>query len=105
MNCKHHKVLIPHTVKIALQEQVDYIAIKQGESLNARRWLAGIVKAISSLSKFPQRCSVAPENAEFGNDANFVIRHLIYKKSFRIVFTVVGNEVRVLSVRHSARET
>ncbi len=97
---KHHKVFIPDSVKVSLQKQMDYISIEQQEPLIAAKWLDGIVKAIQSLSKFPDRCPIAPENSCIDK---FVIRHLIYKKSFRVIFTVVKNEVRILSVRHGAR--
>lgn len=100
MKPKHHKVLIPNSVKIELREQSEYIALEQGNYCNAERWLDGITKAILSLEIFPERCAIAPENSYF---TNAEIRHLIYKKSFRIIFTIQKNEVMILSVRHSAR--
>jgi len=98
----HHKILIPDSVKLALQNQVDYISIDQQEPIIAARWLDGIIEAIHSLSHLPERCAIAPENSHFKKNSQ-IIRHLIYKKSFRIVFAVEKNEVRILSVRHGAR--
>ena len=103
MSTPHHKILIPHSVKIALQKQVDYIAIEQQEPLLAVRWLNGIVKAIQSLEKFPERCAIAPENYYLYKDTTLIIRNLIYKKTFRIIFIVIKNEVKILSIRHSAK--
>jgi plasmid stabilization system protein ParE len=99
---KHHKILIPDSVKLALQNQVDYIALEQQEPAIAIKWLGGIIEAINSLSNLPERCAIAPENARFKKNSQ-IIRHLIYKKSFRIIFTIEKNEVKILSVRHGAR--
>lgn len=101
---KNHKIFIADSVKVSLQKQVDYISFEQGEPLIAVRWIDGIMDAITSLSHFPHRCPIAPENFYVTKDSEIIIRHFIYKKSFRIIFTVVKNEVRVLSVKHAAQE-
>lgn len=104
MTKKHYKILIPRSVKLDLERQADYIISQRQESSIALKWLDGIIDAVNSLSEFPERFAIAPENSVYAaRGAKTVIRNLIYKKSFRVVFAVVGNEVRVLSVRHSAR--
>ena len=105
MHTKHYKILIPNSVKIALQKQIDYIAITQQQPLIALEWLDGIIKAIQSLEEFPNRCAIAPENEYLEQDLKTEIRHLIYKKSFRVIFIVRKNEVRILNVKHAARLT
>jgi len=65
----------------------------------ALRWYEGIMKAFRSLEKNPLRCPHAPESAFFEEE----IRQLIYGK-YRILFTVEGETVFVLRVRHSAQE-
>lgn len=103
MTAKHHKVLIPASVEAALKIQYNYILKEQFSPINANQWLDGIIKAIKSLEKFPSRCAIAPENYYVKKDAKIIIRHFIYKKTFRIIFTIVKNEVRILNVKHSAR--
>ncbi len=103
MNSKHYEVLIPKSVEIILQKQADYIMNEQHAPSIAAQWLEGIFEAIESLSRFPARCPIAPENLYVQKDSNIIIRHLIYKKSFRVIFTIVKNEVRILSAKHSAR--
>lgn len=102
MQVKHHKILIPNSVKISLRKQVDFIAIESGQLL-ALKWLDGIIEAIQSLAEFPERCAIAPENEYLGQDSTVEIRHLIYKKSFRVIFIVRKNEIRILSVKHASR--
>jgi plasmid stabilization system protein ParE len=65
----------------------------------ALRWYEGLMKAFRSLEKNPLRCPPAPESVFFEEG----IRQLIYGK-YRVLFTVEGETVYVLRVRHSARE-
>ena len=69
----------------------------------AARWFAGIVEAINSLDQFPVRCPLAPENEHFTQE----IRQLLYgprNDIYRILFTIQGDAVHVLHVRHGAQQ-
>lgn len=70
----------------------------QSESA-ALRWYEGLMKAFQSLGENPPRCPLAPESAFFEEE----IRRLVYSK-YRILFTVEGEKVFVLRVRHGAQE-
>lgn len=63
-------------------------------------WYDGLIEALRSLERSPLRCGSARENSFFEDD----IRQLIYGR-YRILFTVKGNTVYVLRVRHAARKT
>ena len=66
-------------------------------------WFHGVMAAIESLADYPTRCAPAPEAEEFDTP----IRHLLFGRSkhkYRIIFTVVDNNVHVLHIRHGARE-
>lgn len=102
MITKNYKVLISKTVKDILLKQADYIANQQQEPILALKWFEGIESAINSLRNFPERCPIAPENYYIKQNSKIVIRHLIYKKSSRVVFVIIKNEVRILNVKHSA---
>ena len=67
------------------------------------RWLEGLEAAIASLAEMPERCPVAPENKEF----SFEVRNLFYGLKphiYRILFTVEGDTVHILHIRHGRRE-
>jgi len=70
----------------------------------AVRWYIGISKAIQSLTANPLRCNVALENNRFP----FKLQELLYGQSkqnrHRILFTVEGDTIYVLHIRHSARD-
>jgi len=66
------------------------------------RWFMAIDEAISSLANFPERCPRAPETTRFP----FEVRQLIYGKTlhaYRILFTIRGETVHVLHIRHGRR--
>lgn len=59
--------------------------------------------ALNSLTESPERCGLAPENDAVEPE----IRQLLYGRRsgvYRALFTITGREVRVLHIRHAARE-
>lgn len=66
------------------------------------RWFLRLDDAIASLANNPARCPLAPENAS----VSFEMRQLLYGHKphiYRILFTIVGNVVYVLRIRHGRR--
>ena len=66
------------------------------------RWFLALEDAIASLAEFPRRCPLAPENAAFP----FEVRQLLYGRAphvYRILFTIEGETVYVLHIRHGRR--
>ena len=71
--------------------------------LTATAWLNRFEAALETLSQFPQRCALAPENALVAEE----IRQLIYGRrqgAYRALFTIVGHQVRVLHIRRAVRD-
>ena len=67
------------------------------------RWFQGLEDAMASLSELPQRCPVAPEDSGFP----FEVRHLLYGRKphvYRVLFTIQGDTVYVLHIRHGRRQ-
>lgn len=69
----------------------------------AERWYAGLNKAITALAKNPARFPVSEDDsAALGCEA----RILLYGRRrgvFRILYTISGDTVWVLRIRHSAQ--
>lgn len=76
-----------------------FLWIAEDSPINAIRWEQGLEQAIHSLEMMPERCTVAPEAAAF----NYTIRQLLYGH-YRVLFTIRGETVHVLHVRHGARD-
>lgn len=70
----------------------------------AERWYQGIRGAIAGLATSPERWAVAAERQQF----QYELRELHYglgsKRTHRVLFTVVGETVLVLTVRHAAQD-
>ena len=67
------------------------------------RWFLALDDAIASLSAFPERWALAPENER----SPFEIRQIVYGRKphlYRILFTIRGDVVYVLHVRHGRRK-
>ena len=66
--------------------------LAEGAGETGLRWWWGLRDAINSLTEFPGRCSLAPEDKIFP----FEVRHLLYgRKShvYRVIFRVMGDVV------------
>ena len=66
------------------------------------RWFLALEEAITSLSKLPERCTLAPESTCFP----FEVRQLLYGHKphvYRILFTIDADVVRILHIRHARR--
>ena len=65
-------------------------------------WYLALEDAIASLAEMPNRCSLAPENSR----VRFEMRQLLYGRRphvYRIMFTIRGETVHVLRIRHARR--
>jgi len=67
----------------------------------AGRWLNRFHEALQTLSERPERCSLAPENDAEEKE----IRQFVFGKrvgTFRVLFRIADEEVRVLHIRRAA---
>ncbi len=95
-------------VEISAQAESDVNAIlewllSQHAGDTGIRWDLALDNTIASLATFPERCSLAPETAHFP----FEVRQLFYGSKpnlYRILFTIEGDTVNVLHIRHGRRK-
>ena len=68
----------------------------------SRRWFWGFVEALNSLQENPTRCGLARENGLVTQE----IRQLLYgrHRTYRALYTVQGDVVIILAIRHAARQ-
>ena len=57
-----YDVIISSKAKQALDDHIQHIAIEKSEPINAARWLKKALDAVDTLTAFPNRCPIAPEN-------------------------------------------
>lgn len=68
----------------------------------ADRWFRELMNAIATLQEKPRRFSLAVEHQIFNEE----VRQLLHGKSkniYRVLFTIRGNTVYVLYVRHGSQ--
>jgi plasmid stabilization system protein ParE len=95
-------------VEISAQAESDADAIlewllAQHAGETGIRWFLALEDAIASLATFPERCALAAETAHFP----FEVRQLLYGRKthgYRILFTIDGDVVNVLHIRHGRRK-
>ncbi|BAY91415.1 MULTISPECIES: type II toxin-antitoxin system RelE/ParE family toxin [unclassified Tolypothrix] len=99
-----YKVEISPTA-VADIEQI-FLWMRESSVDIAHRWVRGCYEIMLTLEKFPKRCPMSPESDYMGIE----IRQLLYKKQFRILFTVneIPEEnsgiVRIHRVRHGSQD-
>jgi plasmid stabilization system protein ParE len=96
-------------VELSERAQADIAAIydwllSQQAGNAGERWFMALREAIASLSNLPTRCPVSPES----RDSRVEVRQLLYGRRphvYRILFSIEGDVVQVLHIRHSRRRT
>ena len=76
--------------------------LEQGAGEAGLRWFFKLEDAIASLADFPHRHPLAPESKEF----SFEVRQLVHGRKphqYRVLYTVDGDTVAVLHIRHGRR--
>jgi plasmid stabilization system protein ParE len=94
---KRFEVITVPRAERDIEEAFRWIA--EHAPLNAVGWVHGVRRAIQSLDFMPTRCVVSPESPVAGSE----VRQLVFG-NYRILFTVQGDTVYILHVRHAARE-
>jgi plasmid stabilization system protein ParE len=80
-----------------LDELLTYISARSPEG--AARLLARFEESLQTLQTNPSLAPLAPETSELEDD----VRHILFRtragRTYRALFTVVGDQVRVLRIR------
>lgn len=69
----------------------------------AERWYQRFVEAIASLKEHSQRCGLAREDSQFAFELRQLTFALAGRPTHRAVFTIQGEAVVVLTIRHLAQ--
>lgn len=96
MTPRYRVIILPRAHR-DLEAVYEWIALDAPET--AVRWFNRAADAIEALHAYPRRCPQTPEADGFGRE----IRQLRIG-AYRVLFEIDGETVRVLHVRHAARE-
>jgi plasmid stabilization system protein ParE len=96
-----YRVIVTPTADAEAMEAFRWYAERNPDA--AKRWHAGLSRALGGLADKPHRFPVSEEDsAALGRE----VRLLLYGRRrgvFRILYTISGDAVQVLRIRHSAR--
>ena len=93
------KYKVEFTYQAESEANAAYRWIANDAPSNALNWFEGLIQAIETLGSMPERCAIAPESEDIGQE----IRHLIYGK-YRVLFSIEDQTVFVLHIRHGAQK-
>ncbi|HWT80711.1 MAG TPA: type II toxin-antitoxin system RelE/ParE family toxin [Candidatus Methylomirabilis sp.] len=98
------RVVIQPRAERDIWAAAQWIEDQSASSAKALRWARGVRAKIATLKVHPKRCPVDPDSDAFGEE----VRVLLYGKrqgKYRILFSIRGDTVHVLTVRHAARRS
>lgn len=96
-----HRVFVTEEAKRNLRAAYLWAADRAPET--ALRWLSRFESELQSLSRSPERCPRAPEDSLVAAE----IRQFLFGRrsgAYRVLFTIVGDEVRILHIRRASRD-
>lgn len=97
-----YRVIVQPGAERDMRTAALWILARSKSSRAALRWVNGLRAKIATLKTTPQRCPVDPDSEAYGEE----VRVLLYGKRsgvHRVLFTIRGDMVYVLTVRHSAQ--
>ncbi len=80
-----------------------YLWLADRTEMHAPTWYNGLIEAIKTLEEMPFRCPRVPEEERVSGEE----RQLLYgatPHTYRVIFIVRDNTVRVIEIIHSARD-
>ena len=68
----------------------------------ATQWSIDARARIKTLSRFPERCAIAPESIHFNEPIRQMLIGSGNRGTYRVLFVIVKKSVRVVHVRHGS---
>ena len=95
-----HTVVLTEQAARELETAADWWSVHRS-SRQAGRWYSGFSDLITSLSHSPDRFSLAHEDPEFPYELRELHYGLGGRPTHRAIFTIMGDVVVVLTIRHA----
>ena len=95
-----HRLVIQPNALAELEAAYEWLQKRAPDA--AAKWFNGFVEALRQLKSAPESFGLVPDLHEMP----YPIRQLLYGKrqhKYRAFFTIAGDEVHVLHIRHGAR--
>jgi plasmid stabilization system protein ParE len=98
------RVVLQPRAERDIREAARFLLGESRSPAKTLRWVRRLRAKIETLRANPGRCPVDPDSEAYGRE----VRVLLFGKRpgvYRVLFTVEGDAVQVLTVRHAARRS
>jgi plasmid stabilization system protein ParE len=99
-----YRVILQPRAERDIGEAARFLLGESRSAAQALRWVRGVRAKIDTLRANPGRCPVDPDSDAYGQE----VRVLLFGKRrgvYRILFSIDGDVVQVLTVRHAVRRS
>ena len=97
-----YRVIVTPTADAEAMEAFRWYAERSPAA--ARKWHAGLTRAINRLGAHPERRPVSEEDSEALGCETRLLLYGRRRGVYRILYTIAGDTVWILRIRHSAQE-
>ena len=98
-----YRIIIAPTARHDIHGSFRWLTEERSANV-AVKWFNGLMKTINSLETSPGRWPLTAENDKFPVDVRELLHGRSKRGKYRILYTIDGDEVHVLYVRHSAQD-
>ena len=98
-----YRVVLSQQAAAELDATADWWSEHRSEE-QAGRWYEGFSDAIWALREFPERNPVAAEDDEFPYEIRELHYGLSSRPTHRAVYTIIADNVLILTIRHAAQD-
>lgn len=98
-----YRIDITPSAEADIEQNFDWWSTNRSAE-QANRWYFNIFNAIETLREFPDRCPLAPESEIFERKLRELHFGIGIHPTHRILFTISGDLVSILRVRHAAQD-
>jgi plasmid stabilization system protein ParE len=98
-----YEVVVTATARSQLEAAYERWATNRSASQSAR-WYSKFLDAIAGLSHDPARCPSSPESDRFPFDVRDLYFGVGSRPTHRAVFSIRGQQVLILAIRHLAQD-
>ncbi|MGL4513479.1 MAG: type II toxin-antitoxin system RelE/ParE family toxin [Lacipirellulaceae bacterium] len=98
-----YRVVVTEEARIVAETDAAWWAQHRSPE-QAARWLDGLHAAVAGLAESPLAHGLARESKELGHELREMLYGLGGSRTHRVLYEVRGDEVLVVTVRHTARD-
>jgi len=98
-----YRVMLQPQAERDIQTAARWMLGRSGSSRAALKWVRSLRAKLQTLGTLPHRCPIDPDSEFYGEEVR-VLPHGKRGGVYPVLFTIRGETVHILSVRHSSQQ-